>query len=87
MRDERTGAASAWLTAEEAAREAGVHRYTVYDWIGQGRLRTLPSDDAAFRIAAADLDRYLVARRAAARAGVRVDTLLRWADEAGAEGA
>ena len=87
MRDERTGVARAWLTVGEAAREAGVHRYTIYDWIGQGRLQTLPSDDGAYRIAAADLDRYLVARRAAARAGVRVDTLLRWAEEAGAEGA
>jgi excisionase family DNA binding protein len=74
-----------WLTAAEAAGVAGVHRYTVYHWIARGRLRTLPSDDGAFRVAADDLARLLAARRAAAAAGVRLGTILRWTGEGAAE--
>ncbi|HEY7030277.1 MAG TPA: helix-turn-helix domain-containing protein [Thermomicrobiales bacterium] len=81
MPDERMVDGRAWLTVGEAARVAGVHRYTVYGWITRGRLKMLPTDDGTHRIAAADLERLLAARRAAAAVGVRVDTLLHWGDE------
>ncbi|MEA2512191.1 MAG: Helix-turn-helix domain [Thermomicrobiales bacterium] len=84
MRIERTAGPGMWLTVAEAARIAGVHRYTVYDWFGRGRLQPLRCDDGTYRIAVADLDRYLATRRAAAAAGVRLHTLLRWTDEADA---
>jgi excisionase family DNA binding protein len=75
----------AWLTVDEGARAAAVSRQTVYAWIARGRLRALPSDDGALRVAADDLARLLAARRAAAAAGVRLDTVLQWAEEAAAE--
>jgi len=71
----------AWLTAEEAARAAGVSRQTVYVWIGRGRLRPLPGDDGRVRIAGADLAGCLATRRTAAAVGVRVGTLRGWAGD------
>jgi excisionase family DNA binding protein len=81
MRDECEVDGRAWLTVGEVARAAGVHRYTVYGWIARGRLQPLPTDDGTYRIAAPDLARLLATRRAAATAGVRVATLLHWAEE------
>ncbi|MEA2527869.1 MAG: Helix-turn-helix domain [Thermomicrobiales bacterium] len=82
MHDERTAEPSAGLTVAEAARIAGVHRYTVYGWVGHGRVRAYRRDGGTWRIAAADLDRFLATRRAAVATGVRLETLLRWTDRA-----
>jgi hypothetical protein len=77
--DELTGQ----LTVGEAARVAGVSRQAVHAWIGRRRLTAIPTDDGD-RIDADDLFRLLAVRRAAAVAGVGMDTLLRWTDGAGA---
>ncbi|MEA2597605.1 MAG: Helix-turn-helix domain [Thermomicrobiales bacterium] len=79
MHDDEATPARAWLTVEEAARIAGVHRYSVYKWIRWGWLAPLPADDGRFRIAADDLARLLATRRAAADLGVRPRTLRNWA--------
>jgi predicted site-specific integrase-resolvase len=78
MHEERRTSTRAWLTAEEAARAAGVTRQTVHVWIGRGWLRPLPGDDGRIRVAADELARHLAGRRAAAAVGVRVGTLLGW---------
>jgi excisionase family DNA binding protein len=83
MASDARALAGAPVTVEGAARAAGVHRYTVYTWIERGWLSAVLTDDG-YLIGAADLARYLAARRAAARVGVRVGTLLRWAEEAAA---
>ena len=80
----RTTGPQAWLTAEEAARAAGVSRQTVYVWIGRGWLHPLPSDDGQVRIAGAELAGCLATRRTAAAVGVRVGTLRGWAAAADA---
>ena len=84
MGDEQAAGPRTWLTVEEAAREAGVSTNTVYAWLGQGRLRPLPSDDRMHRIARDDLKRLLAERRAAAATGVRIATLRQWAEGANA---
>ncbi|MEA2514013.1 MAG: hypothetical protein QOJ59_3500 [Thermomicrobiales bacterium] len=50
MHDDEATPARAWLTVEEAARIAGVHRYSVYKWIRWGWLAPLPADDGRFRV-------------------------------------
>src|SRR5204862_80517 len=84
MHSARTTGPQAWLTAEEAARAAGVSCQTVYVWIARGRLHPIPSDDGQVRIAGDDLAGCLATRRIAATVGVRVDTLLGWAAAADA---
>jgi excisionase family DNA binding protein len=81
MHDDGIRSDCAWLSVSEAARIAGVHRYTVYNWIERGRLQALPGDDG-YRIKTTDLNRYLATRRAAAAVGIRMGTLLMWADRA-----
>jgi hypothetical protein len=79
----RRGELAGELTIEEVARVAGVSRQAVHGWIGRGRLRPVPTADGD-RIDADDLFRFLAVRRAAAVAGVGMDTLLRWAAGASA---
>jgi hypothetical protein len=67
----------AWLTTGQATRAAGVHRFTVYQWIARRHLPARPTE-VGFLVAAEDLARY----RAAATIGVRVGPLRYWSEEA-----
>jgi excisionase family DNA binding protein len=64
-----------------AAKRAGVSRQAAYAWVAQGRLRAIPTG-RGYRVAAADLDRFLAERRAAKAVGIRPATVRRWIDGA-----
>lgn len=67
------------LTEAEAAARAGVTKQAVHGWFTRKRLQSVLTEDG-LRVDAAELDRPITLRRAAAEAGVAVDTVLGWAD-------
>lgn len=83
MPDNRPAMPGRRVTVKEAAALAEVSCQTVHNWIAQGRVQPLQTDDGA-RLDLEELGRFLAMRRAASAVGIQIDTLLHWTDEAGA---
>jgi hypothetical protein len=63
-----------------------VSRQAIDQWLAQGRLQRLVTDDG-YRIDGEELIRFLAVRRAAFTVGIKVDTLLQWTVDADSQAA
>jgi hypothetical protein len=81
MPDDRVDFGADWVSVPQVTALVGVSRQAVHQWLARGRLAAIPTDDGP-RIARAELDRFLAARRAAADVGIKVETLRKWTDRA-----
>ena len=82
MQDGRATETRGRVSVKEAAALAGVSPQTIHTWRDRGWFRATRTP-AGDRIDLAEFGEFLALRRAAAMVGIRVETLLRWADGAG----
>jgi excisionase family DNA binding protein len=83
MQDSRPTETNGHVSVKEAAALAKVSLQTVHNWMAQGRLQPLRTADG-YRVDLEELAQLLAMRRAAAAAGITLDTLKQWADETSA---
>ena len=80
MQDNRPTESNGQVSVKEAAALAKVSLQTVHNWMAHGRLHPLRTADD-YRVDLEELAQLLAMRRAAAAAGISLDTLRQWTDE------
>ena len=83
MQDNEVRTTNGQVSVKEAAALAKVSLQTVHNWLTQGRLHPIRTDEGC-RIDLEELAQFLAMRRAAAAAGITIDTLQQWTNETSA---
>jgi DNA-binding transcriptional MerR regulator len=83
MQEHRPTETNGQVSVKEAAALAKVSPQTVHNWMTHGRLQPLQTADG-YRVDLEELAHFLAMRRAAAAAGITLDTLRQWTKETSA---